>query len=232
MAPRPQGTDGSDHAYRMVIEQRYQRMADFKHVIVRLIATHVVLALAKAGWTTLGMLEGYAIPVHALGMLLGEAMVVGAYVAARLGTVKESLGALKAFNLLQASVAATHVLSSWGYYTGVNAVPHLYATIVTRRTAGLLSGFSEDFVQQTVQGFELFLDFTLGVFLLLAIKISHDMIKEKMELKKEAANKGAAKRAADASAAPSAAAAEEEPAEGAERRVTAKASMRARRRMA
>lgn len=85
-------------------------------------------------------------------------------------------------------------------------------------------------IQQVMQAVELFLDLTLGLFIVLAVKISHNMIIEKMQLKREARDKGATKRAVDASGA--AAAAEDEPDEGVDRRVTAKASMRARRRMA
>jgi hypothetical protein len=92
-----------------------------------------------------------------------------------------------------------------------------------------------DTVLQATQTFEAFLDLTLAAFLVITTLISHNMIKEKMAAKKEAAAKGAAKRAGDGSgpaaataAAPAAAEREDSP----DRVVTAKASMRARRRMA
>jgi hypothetical protein len=42
-----------------------------------------------------------------MGLVAGELVVVGAFAVAKLGNVKESLPALKVFNLLQAAVAAT-----------------------------------------------------------------------------------------------------------------------------
>ena len=70
----------------------------------------------------------------------------------------------------------------------------------------------------------------------MAILISHRMIKEKMDLKQEAAAKGAAKRAADKEdddEPPEAAPLDDEGAGGSpDKKVTAKVSVRARRRMA
>lgn len=81
---------------------------------------------------------------------------------------------------------------------------------------------------------ELTLDLTLGAFLLMATLISHRMIKEKMEAKSEAANRGAAKKAADddGDEAPQAVPLEDDGDGSPEKRVTAKASMRRRARMA
>jgi len=83
--------------------------------------------------------------------------------------------------------------------------------------------------------FELFLDLTLGAFLVMGVLISHNMIREKMDAKKEAAAKGRAKRAADDDddddEGPPEAVPLDDPASP-DRKVTAKASMRARRRMA
>lgn len=88
---------------------------------------------------------------------------------------------------------------------------------------------------QVTQGLELFLDLTFGAFLLLAVLVSHNMIKEKMDLKKEAAEKGAAKRAADKNdddEPPEAVPLEGEAAGSPDKKVTAKASVRARKRIA
>ena len=69
---------------------------------------------------------------------------------------------------------------------------------------------------------------------MLATLVAHNMIREKMAAKREAAAKGAAKRAGSDSGdeAPAAVPLEGSAAASPERRVTAKASMRARRRMA
>lgn len=79
---------------------------------------------------------------------------------------------------------------------------------------------------------------TLGAFLLLAVLVSHNMIKEKMEAKREAAEKGARSGGqrggsddeGDDAAPP--AVPLDDGAASPERRVTAKASMRQRRRIA
>lgn len=239
MPPRPEGTDGSDHAYRMVIAERYQRMADYKHSITRLMATHVVLSLGKCAWTALGFMEGHPIPVYMLGMLAGEAAVIGVFAAAKMGTLKESLTALKVYNMLQALVAATHILTAWRYHNGLNLEQHQYSKIAQRYILDRTSAYSPDTVQQVTLGFEMFLDCTLGAFLLFAVLVSHRMIKEKMELKKEAAAKGARRggldkkgeKDSDDDDVPQAVPLEGD-AGSPERRVAAKASMRARRRMA
>lgn len=86
---------------------------------------------------------------------------------------------------------------------------------------------------QGFEFFELFLDMTFAALLIMCILVSHKMIKEKMALKKEAAEKGAAKRAGsdDGSDGPPEAVLLEGAASP-DRRLTAKASTRARRRMA
>ena len=72
------------------------------------VTSQIALALAKTAWTGVGLLEGHALPAYMLVILGGEAAAVAALRAARLGgSVRESLPALKAFNLLQAGVAAT-----------------------------------------------------------------------------------------------------------------------------
>lgn len=126
------------------------------------------------------------------------------------------------------------MLSAWRYHTGLNLEQHQYSKIATRELlARGLVRYEAATVSQVAQAFELFLDLTFGFFALLATLIAHNMIREKMAAKKEAAAKGAAKRAADADdeppeAVPLAAGGSASP----DRRVTAKASMRAKRRIA
>ena len=88
-------------------------------------------------------------------------------------------------------------------------------------------------VSQEVQAFELALDLVLGAFLLMAVLLSHRMIKEKMQLKKEAAEKGQAKRGGDddGDEAPAAVPLDDD-GDSPDKRVTAKASMRRRARIA
>jgi hypothetical protein len=89
-----------------------------------------------------------------------------------------------------------------------------------------------DTILQAAKGVELFLDLTLAAFLLVAIIVTHSMIKEKMAAKREAAAKGAGKRAPAWEGGAATAAPAPAPDDSPERRMTAKASMRARRRMA
>lgn len=95
-----------------------------------------------------------------------------------------------------------------------------------------------DTLLSATKSVELFIDCTLGAFLILAVLVSHSLIKEKMEAKKEAQEKGARSGGqrggseAEGSDAAPAAVPLDGPSASPERRVTAKASVRQRRRIA
>jgi hypothetical protein len=92
-------------------------------------------------------------------------------------------------------------------------------------------------VSQAIQSAELTVDMVLAAFMIITVVISHRMIQEKMQLKKEAAERGAGKRAGDAGPGGSGGDGDEAPQavpldDDEDRRVTAKASTRRRARMA
>ncbi|KAK9839288.1 hypothetical protein WJX81_005733 [Elliptochloris bilobata] len=109
MPPRPAGTDGSDHAYRMTIENRYKKQADTRKLMQRLAKLSSALVVLKLAWTVgLPLLKGGV-------NLLGENYALaGAAVAALLlyiigsgatPLLRENAIALQAYVSLQLLVA-------------------------------------------------------------------------------------------------------------------------------
>lgn len=192
MPPRPAGTDGRDHSYREVIAERYKRMAEYKDKIEKLMFSHIAFLFLKLAWHVAADTVGnVGLPRAVLGMVAGEGAMLLVYNMAKLGTVKESLRTLKLFNVVQALITATQVLDGWQYHQGVNnggIASHKYPLAIASYLGFKYPSYDEKMVAQYLMTFELFLDLTLGIFLIMSTFISHKMIVEKMEMKKEKEN--------------------------------------------
>ncbi|CAM0956479.1 unnamed protein product [Alopecurus aequalis] len=77
---RPSGTDGSDFSYRMVVDSRYQRVADGRSRLARLILVQVLHQVAGGALLLLSLSKGteinkfavLSVAVGLLAILLGE----------------------------------------------------------------------------------------------------------------------------------------------------------------
>ncbi|XP_057806437.1 uncharacterized protein LOC131021320 [Salvia miltiorrhiza] len=77
---RPSGTDGSDFSYRMVVDSRYQRVAEGKSRLCKLILIQgfiqllvaVVVFLPTVEWGTLDRLSVSSSVIFFLSLLIGE----------------------------------------------------------------------------------------------------------------------------------------------------------------
>ncbi|KAF6260537.1 hypothetical protein COO60DRAFT_1505809 [Scenedesmus sp. NREL 46B-D3] len=189
MPPRPTGTDGRDHSYREVIAERYKRMANFKDSIEKLMFLHIAFLCVKLGWHfAVQSLDGILMPRHALGMAVGEVALLLVYSMAKLGNVKESLTLLKVFNMVQSLITASEVLSGWAYHNGTNTggVPtYENSEAMAKFIVAKYPGYNPGTVLSSMKGFEMFLDLTLAAFLVMGTFVSHKMIVEKMQMKKE-----------------------------------------------
>eukprot|EP00879_Flechtneria_rotunda_P033332 GHRR01036904.1.p1 GENE.GHRR01036904.1~~GHRR01036904.1.p1 ORF type:complete len:232 (+),score=59.97 GHRR01036904.1:405-1100(+) len=176
----------------MVVVDRYKRMGEYKQNIDRLMSLHVAFLMIKVAWHYLGnQLGGLELPQIVLGMVAGEVVVQIAYNLAKLGTSKESLRLLKIFNTIQALVAAAQVLSSWQYHFGTktDGIPtYRYSKPMLAYILSKKPDYSVDTVFANLKAFEMFLDITLLLCLVLATIVSHKMILEKMEMKRDKHN--------------------------------------------
>lgn len=206
MPPRPAGSDGRDHSYREVVAERYKRMANFKDSIEKLMFLHIAFLCVKIAWYLAAQtLEGIPLPPHALGMAAGEVLLLMVYSMAKLGNVKENLTLLKVFNMVQSLITASEVLTGWAYHNGTRTggVPtYENSEAVAKFIVAKYPGYSPTTVLNTTKAFEMFLDLTLAAFLVMGTFISHKMIVEKMQMKKERENvstdrKGAQKGGSD-----------------------------------
>lgn len=189
MPPRPAGTDGADHSYREVIVERYKRMADFKEAIQKLIGLHMLFVFVKVAWSfAVFKVGGPAVPMSVLGMVGLELLLQVVLAAAKLGQRNESLALLKTFNMVQAFLTATQVLSAWQYHQGTNS-----EGIPTYSNSKIMAAYLQETYPAVVPGNvlellkanELFQDMTAGVLLIMATFVSHKMILEKMQMKAE-----------------------------------------------
>ncbi|KAK9822079.1 hypothetical protein WJX74_005556 [Apatococcus lobatus] len=74
MPPRPSGTDGTDHAYRMTIENRYRRLAEQRRTLRGLELASVLLVLLRTGYQQLpSILQGGQTPAASLPLLITTA---------------------------------------------------------------------------------------------------------------------------------------------------------------
>eukprot|EP00775_Hariotina_reticulata_P004325 gene4325-4578_t len=167
-------------------------MAQYKDSIEKLIFLHVVFLAIKVAWHYAAWaLEGIEFPPFVLGMVGLEAAVLLLYNMAKLGTVKESLTLLKVFNTVQSLLAAAQVLTGWQYHAGTHndgEPTYLYALAVAKHAHALLPSLPTDQFLSAVKAFELFMDLTLAAFVIMGTFVSHKMIVEKMEMKKEKKN--------------------------------------------
>eukprot|EP00878_Enallax_costatus_P027633 GHUV01029770.1.p1 GENE.GHUV01029770.1~~GHUV01029770.1.p1 ORF type:complete len:222 (+),score=77.41 GHUV01029770.1:355-1020(+) len=167
-------------------------MAEYKNSIEKLMFLHFTVLIVKIGWLyTADHLAGTGFPQPVLGMLVGEVALCVLYSVAKLGTVKESLPLLKLFNIVQSVLTATQVLSGWVYHQGTatEGVPtYQYAHAVAKALSARYPAYSIDTLGQYFKTLELFLDLTLVAFLVMGTFVSHKMIVEKMEMKKDKRN--------------------------------------------
>ncbi|CAM6071212.1 unnamed protein product [Sphagnum tenellum] len=80
-SPRPKGTDGSDYAYRMTIDNRYKRAAEGRVRFRKFISAQALLQLLKATWACLAALnsEQPSMSLVASCGFGGAAVVVGTF---------------------------------------------------------------------------------------------------------------------------------------------------------
>jgi hypothetical protein len=78
---RPKGTDGSDYAYRMTIDNRYKRAAEGRVRFRKFISAQALLQLLKATWACLAALnsEQPSMSLVASCGFGGAAVVVGTF---------------------------------------------------------------------------------------------------------------------------------------------------------
>eukprot|EP00882_Tetradesmus_deserticola_P024422 GHRQ01026690.1.p1 GENE.GHRQ01026690.1~~GHRQ01026690.1.p1 ORF type:complete len:237 (+),score=87.12 GHRQ01026690.1:163-873(+) len=173
----------------------YKRMANFKYSIEKIIFLHITFLCLKLGWHfAVQQVAGFPLPTYVLGMAAGEVALLVVYSMAKLGSVRESLRLLKVFNMVQAVIAATEVLAGWIYHNGTNeggVARYKNAEAMTKYITTTHPGYSPGTVLGNVQAFEMFLDLTLAAFLLMGTFLSHKMIVEKMQMKKEREGAGA-----------------------------------------
>ncbi|XP_068634473.1 uncharacterized protein [Aristolochia californica] len=79
-AGRPSGTDGSDFSYRMLVDQRYQKVAQEKSRLRGLIIAQVVSLVIGGAWAALSALQDHisntltivSILIYALSLIIGD----------------------------------------------------------------------------------------------------------------------------------------------------------------
>ncbi|GMH33569.1 hypothetical protein BSKO_01403 [Bryopsis sp. KO-2023] len=114
--PRPEGTDGSDFGFRMVIHDRYKFMADLRKYNKILAFSHVPLLLLSCAWCSVGMLAGHPFP-NAIGFLVVlEFFCLLSYFLAAPGTGREKLKYMKMYGFLIGLIAAEHILTRYWYH--------------------------------------------------------------------------------------------------------------------
>ncbi|KAF8071254.1 hypothetical protein HT031_001337 [Scenedesmus sp. PABB004] len=177
-------------------------MAEFKQSVHKCIALHLVFVMLKLAWYAgANAVSGMPFPRHVLGLAGGEGMLLFVLNEAKLGAAKESLALLKTFNMIQAFMTATEVLSAWIYHQGTHTggvATYAYAHAVARWAVAAYPSLSPESALGAAKAAELFLDLTTSAFLALGTIVAHRMIVEKMAAKKDKDAARAAPRRAGA----------------------------------
>eukprot|EP00897_Mesotaenium_endlicherianum_P000379 jgi/Mesen1/10341/ME000008S10121 len=79
---RPDGTDGSDHSFRMTIDNRYKVIADTKRNLKRLIVAQGMFVVVRSAFAVVDVRQGRQVEPEAALMLLftAAASLTGALV--------------------------------------------------------------------------------------------------------------------------------------------------------
>ncbi|KAK9868320.1 hypothetical protein WJX84_010520 [Apatococcus fuscideae] len=119
MPPRPSGTDGTDHAYRMTIENRYRRIADQKRTVRGLELASVALVLIRTGYQQLPkILQGGETPAASLPLLITAAasLLFFRLASAKRGGIQEGGFVLAVFSIISLVMAGQVLLDMFNQH--------------------------------------------------------------------------------------------------------------------
>eukprot|EP01018_Ginkgo_biloba_P024853 Gb_27222 [translate_table: standard] len=98
---RPSGTDGSDYSFRMTVDQRYQKVAQRKGQLKRLLASQAACQVLGILWAILGTLKGREISrIATFSLISGFVALLGGEIGRRRSNSK-----LLKFYIFTSSVA-------------------------------------------------------------------------------------------------------------------------------
>ncbi|CAD7698128.1 unnamed protein product [Ostreobium quekettii] len=176
---RPEGTDGSDHLFRMLIEDRYHRLAILKKFNRIFFYCNIVLMVLMSAWHLIPLLEGQPYPKWAQILLALEVTAVVFWYISEPGTGREKLRRLKLYGFLTAVVCAEHLLTRLTYHGKIKIHEHdQYPKVASRYLA---ANYEVDrvFAQNFLTAVEASLDTLVFVSLLLASLVCRNYILER-----------------------------------------------------
>lgn len=186
MPPRPEGTDGSDHRFREVVENRYKRIATLSRFCGKTVHAQLAAILLKSLLQGVAVLEmGY--PQYSLVVLGVDLCAFACWHFAHVGTSRESLRLLKTYNVLLAVVVALHVLMCYQYHNMWEEETRHPAVL---RRYLVSTGYDVVEAETWARRFhdvEYVYDVLSIVVLVATTWVNHLMILEKMDAKKAAA---------------------------------------------
>lgn len=183
MTGRPEGTDGSDHSYRMVVEERYKIIAYNRTMCQRLLPLHALVIVLQSAWLASPVLIGYTVNAFVYAFVVAEVVAVLFWSLAKVGTQKEDTFLLKGFSttLLVMTCAVWGTTAGYFMVTDVKLrVPSLMASTVAQHL-----GWAEDDALQALDSLEvLFRAVVLAVVSATAF-FGHALVQVKMKLRKQ-----------------------------------------------